>query len=118
MITCETDQFVCVEVIAYASSHSQFIVIEEYCYTRNNCLRKYIPKEIFNMIQVHTINFMSFSSLSTMDYSPEMSANHHLCNWSNFVNLKATYNINRNLYSVDHQYRVRIHSRLSKCGSP
>ena len=57
----------------------------------NTLIHCHMPKEFFNMIQMESINF-TFLSCTQYGYYNKFK-NHYECNWKNFRNLKAVYNI-------------------------
>ena len=88
IVTCEIDQFACVIGIGYDHINCR-ITITKYLTRCINC--EYLPKEIFNMINIEFIDLMSFSYSYLYYAALSIPKNHYLCKWNNLVNLKAVY---------------------------
>ena len=102
IITCEVDQFLCVVGISHKESNSR-IVISKYVdlyYTRF----EYLPKEMFNMVQIDTIHFWSFTN--SCHFHQCLPKNHYFCKWNNLVNFKNAEWLHLSLYEKSEDGRI------------
>ena len=104
IVTCEIDQFICVNGIANKDFNAN-IAISEYCDPiKEKC--KYLPKEIFNMININTINFFSFTK--KFPYGRSIPRNHYFCKWNNLVNLKNVHFLHKSLYRICEDGHIQL----------
>ena len=94
IITCEIDQFLCVDGIASLDSTTNIVITEYLRQYPIDC--KHLPKEIFNMVNIQVINYSTFSR-GYYYYMP-IPQNHYSCKWNNLVNLRHIYNIRPTFY--------------------
>ena len=72
----------------------------------------YIPRELFNMIQILFINFSIFlNSYNTYEIQ-SAAINHNSCDWNNLRNLRIPYNITPSLVSFYN--RSYLHAKINK----
>ena len=105
MITCEIDQFLCVDCFAFSSIRSYFKVIDDYSYLARDIMC--IPKEMFNMVHIQVINFSYFINYTGKAIKLSSLISDNSCNWSNLINLRTVYNIPSNLY-VEHNNLIKV----------
>ena len=104
IITCEVDQFLCVEGISN-NGYSSRIIISKY-YDLRDTEFGYLPKEIFNMVKIDTINFLSF--VSSRHYHLSLPKNHYFCKWNNLVNLGTVQWLHLSLYKECENGQIRL----------
>ena len=96
------DQFLCVVGISRRESNSR-IVISKY-YDLYYTIFEYLPKEMFNMVQIDTIHFWSFTG--GCHYHICLPKNHYLCKWNNLVNFKNAEWLHLSLYEKSEDGRI------------
>lgn len=68
----------------------------------------YLPKELFNMVQISFINFRILKGKSIYYYDNESKAiNHSFCNWDNLINLNYAHGLGQR-YTDGHEDILRV----------
>ena len=107
IITCDIDQFLCVSNISNIKTRHSSVLISQYWH--RSVRHEKIPKEMFNMINIDTINFGCFYYYGTYMVTNLIARrNHYLCKWNNFINLKHAYLLHKSFYRISEDGRIYL----------
>ena len=93
LIPVDIDQFR--TVIALNVQYNKNHIYMKIMYIKHN----YIPRELFNMIQIIKINFSLFTHFSAFYDISSAAINHNSCNWNNLRKLVLAFNLSTFLVS-------------------